>query len=469
MAVRGRLWCVWESSMSKSWPKVFRDPVHNLIAFDDTPCDRLLLELINSREVQRLRRIKQIGMTELVFPGANHSRFAHSLGVLHTARRFLEQFERLEGRPLPVEQRAYLLAAALLHDVGHGPFSHAFEHVTGRPHEAFTHAVIASDQTEVHQRLRAFDRDMPRRLALFFDEDADEGSRGGELPPYLAQVVSSQLDADRCDYLLRDSHATGTNYGDYDLTWMLAQLRPDPAGRRFYLTRKGLAAAETYLFARFHMYRTVYFHKTSRAAEVMLKLLFRRIKERLTAGQSCEEVSPVLTDAFSGQIGLTRYLQIDDHTITEMMKSCTLSADPVVRHLAEGLLNRRLYKALDVTGPRELARFATFDAAVRQRQAELGLDPRYAFIEDSASDTPYEPYHPDVERPAQQIFVEDAAGRIVEISTLSEALGQLRKTYTVIRTYVPEDFRGELLRIAAETLGAGHLSLPAAPGRRDEP
>ncbi|MFO0928917.1 MAG: hypothetical protein U0736_18165 [Gemmataceae bacterium] len=98
------------------------------------------------------------------------------------------------------------------------------------------------------------------------------------------------LDADRCDYLLRDSHATGTNYGDFDLTWMLAQLRPDPTGRRFYLTRKGIAAAETYLFARFHMYRTVYFHKTSRAAEVMLKLLLSGSTSRSTP--ACRPAPP---------------------------------------------------------------------------------------------------------------------------------------------------------------------------------
>src|SRR4051812_37330717 len=370
--------------MSDTWPKVFRDPVHNLIAFEDPPCDRLLLALINPREVQRLRRIKQMGMTELVFPGANHSRFAHSLGVFHTARLFLEQLERVCGQPLPQEQRAFLLAGALLHDVGHGPFSHAFEQVTGQRHEAYTHAIIHSDETEVHQRLKGFDRDMPTRLALFFDEDADEGRRTGDLPPYLAQVVSGQLDADRCDYLLRDSHATGTNYGHFDLAWMLAQLRPDPGGKRFYLTRKGVSAVETYLFARFHMYRTVYFHKTSRAAEVMLKLLFRRLKE-LVGTSGPVEVSPAVLEAFSGQIDLTRYLDFDDHTITEILKVCTRSRDVVLRQLSDGLLNRRLFKALDVTGlvsGRELSRFVAFDVRVRQRLVELGMDPRYSFIED---------------------------------------------------------------------------------------
>src|SRR3954451_5476687 len=189
-----------------NWPKVFRDPIHNLIAFEDTPCDRLLLDLINTREMQRLRRIKQMGVSELVFPGANHSRFAHSLGVLHTARMFLDQLERCDGKPLPAEQRTLVLCAALLHDVGHGPFSHVFELVTGRRHEAYTLAIIKDPQTEGHQSLRAFDRLLPEKLALFFD-DADDDE--GRTPAYLKQIVAGQLDADRCGYLPRGAPRTG--------------------------------------------------------------------------------------------------------------------------------------------------------------------------------------------------------------------------------------------------------------------
>jgi HD superfamily phosphohydrolase len=440
--------------MITTWPKVFRDPIHNLIAFEDTPCDRLLLDLINCREVQRLRRIKQLGLAELVFPGANHSRFAHSLGVLHTARLFLDQFQRVNGQPLPVEQRTFILAAALLHDIGHGPFSHVFEQVTGQHHEAFTAAIISSEWSEVHQRLRAFDPRMPEQLALFFDESIDDGLRIGDVPAYLAPIVAGQLDADRCDYLLRDSHATGTNYGNYDLAWMLGQLRPDPPGKRFYLTRKGLSAAETYLFARFHMYRTVYFHKTARAAEVMLKALFRRVKDVLDTKGAIRAVCSPLIEAFNGQMSLVRFLDFDDHTVTEFLKECTRCDDALLVELASGLLNRRLYKALDVTGridARALPKIKTFDAAVRERMQQRGMDPRYCWVEDSASETPYEPYEPDVEKPARQIFVENNHGRIVEISTVSEALMQLRKTYTVIRYYAPESFRDEMLRIAHDT------------------
>ncbi|MFQ3591594.1 MAG: HD domain-containing protein [Gemmataceae bacterium] len=426
--------------------KVFRDPVHNLIAFDDSLGDRLLLELINTPEMQRLRRIKQLGVTEMVFPGANHSRFAHSLGVLHTARLFLDQFERCEGKRLPEDIRTLVLCAALLHDVGHGPFSHVFELVTNIWHERYTLAILRDPQTNVHRCLRNFDSAMPERLASFFDEDVEDTS---EVPEYLKRVVSGQLDADRCDYLLRDSHATGTNYGDFDLMWMLAQLRPEPSRKGFYLTRKGLAAAETYLFARYHMYRTVYFHKTSRAAEVMLKLFFRRYREIQDAQRDPLSGEEGLERAISGQMCLKSYLEIDDHSIIQLLKSASRHTDPTLAKLARGLLDRKLFKCVDVSSmvaQQQVNKIIRFKEIMLARLQSLNLDPSYHFVEDTASDTPYEPYEPDTERPARQILVESDAGRIVEISQQSEALRQLSKTYTVMRYYAPAELRDEMRR-----------------------
>ncbi len=183
--------------MGKIWPKVIRDPVHGIIPFEDTECDRLLLDLINTREFQRLRRIKQLGMSELVFPGANHSRFSHSIGVMHVARKMLDRAERLLGDSLRDDQHTAVLVAALLHDIGHGPFSHAFEKVTGEKHEVRTLEIIGDASTEVYERLTEQDPTLPSRLAVFFDEDIDEEKREqAEIPAYLTQVVSSQLDAD---------------------------------------------------------------------------------------------------------------------------------------------------------------------------------------------------------------------------------------------------------------------------------
>src|SRR5262249_37133305 len=168
------------------------------------------------------------------------------------------------------------------------PFSHTFEKITEEDHEARTLEIIRDPSTDVNKRLMQFSNDLPEILAAFFDEDLEEDRRDAVMPPHLTQVVSSQLDADRFDYLLRDSHATGTDYGRFDAGWLIEHLHLDGAKKRLYLSHKALMAAEAYVFARSRMYRTVYFHKTTRAAEVMLRLVLKRYKELLAEAGSAK-------------------------------------------------------------------------------------------------------------------------------------------------------------------------------------
>ncbi len=445
--------------MSSNWPKVVRDPIHNLIAFHDTEWDRLLLKLIDCREVQRLRRIKQLGFSELVFPGANHSRFAHSLGVLHVAKKFLEQFDRVTGKPLTKEQRTFVLAASILHDIGHGPFSHAFEKVTDRKHEAYTRDIILDPSTEVHQVLAAYHAKMPEDLGNFFFADEDEPAPAlpFDIPAYLTQVVSSQLDADRCDYLLRDSHATGTNYGNYDLEWLVSHVVPQTDEKRFYLTGKALSAIEAYVFARFHMYRTVYFHKTTRAAEVMLKLLFKRFKELVGGAATMESALAVAPDtprsllaAFTGQMSLGQYLTLDDQTVSEFLKACSLAQDKVLADLSSGLLNRRLYKAVDVSGLSNTA-VGAFTVAV-QTILPPPSAAEYLFVDDSPADTSYKPYEEDAEKPAWQIYLENPYGKPQNLASLSPRVAQLQTPYELARYYFPASLREAIDLLAEEKL-----------------
>jgi hypothetical protein len=443
--------------MSRRWPRVIRDPVHNIIVFEDTPCDRLLIDLINTREFQRLRRIRQLGMSELVFPGANHSGFAHSIGVLHVARRMLRRVDELTK--VEDEHRMAVLAAALLHDIGHGPFSHAFEKVTKQKHEARTLEIIRSEETEVGKRLREYDADLPGKLAVFFDEDIDETEKkNAAIPDRLTQLVSSQLDADRFDYLLRDSLATGTNYGLFDLEWLILQSIIDGKLGRLILMRKALDAAEAYVFARYHMYRSVYFHKTVRAAEVMARLVLQRFKEMAEQASSeskrleiVPDARPGIVGAFSGQLGLFQYLELDDATLTEFFKACGSSQDAILSELGRGLTERKLYKAIDVTDldPARIGKFAT--AAAKEIEA-ANLSSEYAFVDETAADTPYKPYNPDASRPASQIYIEASDGSTKEISECSDALVQLRKRYSLVRYYFPERLRDRIQSAARETL-----------------
>ena len=442
-----------------SWPKVILDPVHNLISFEDNATDRLLWDLINTKEFQRLRRIKQLGVSELVFPGANHSRFAHSIGVMHTARSFLLKIRHVEPKSLDEDRETLVLAAALIHDVGHGPFSHAFESITGDRHEARTLEIIRDESTEINQCLKSYKAglDLPTKISLFFDESIESDQlAAADVPPFLTQVVSSQLDADRFDYLQRDSHATGANYGNFDARWLIHHLNLDHERRRFCLSAKAMTAAEIYVFARYHMYRSVYFHKTTRAAEVMLRLIFKRFKQLAEHAGSLAAMQMILPGgpesvlaAFSGKSALSKYLELDDHSMTAFFKACAASGDELLRELGEGLLNRKLYKAVDVTDvpPQSVANFKV-EAVDKIRG--LGLDPEYALVDDSPSDTPYKPYDPDAEKPANQIYIETLKRGSQEISLMSDSIVTLRKKYSLLRYYFPERIREEIASIAAK-------------------
>jgi uncharacterized protein len=442
--------------MSDKWPKVIRDPVHNIIPFEDCPWDRLLLKLINAKEFQRLRRIKQLGVSNFVFPGADHTRFAHCIGVMNTAKMFLNRLETVLGKAVPEDQRTAVLAAALLHDVGHGPFSHAFEKITGEDHEKRTREIITDTSTEVNRTLGG-SADV---LDGFFSEDVEEGtSEQGALPRYLTQIVSSQLDADRFDYLLRDSYATGTGYGQFDFKWLLQNLFLQEAPTRFYLGYKASLAVEQYVYSRYHMYRAVYFHKTTRAAEVMLRLIFKRLKELLdgVASKAAKrKVVPGISDsllrAFSGNISLGDYLMLDDHTITEFLKCCEHSSDSLLKELGPGLLHRKLYKAIDVTG-HPAHRVADFVSDARHVIENRGLMPEYSLVSDTPEDTPYRPYDPDSEKPSNQIYVENAAGKIEALAANSDFVQPLTKKYTLTRYYCPESLRDEIEAVARTKLG----------------
>src|SRR5256885_1078278 len=181
--------------------KIIRDPVHDVIAFQmERPADALLFRLVNSQEVQRLRRIRQLGMASLAYLGADHSRYSHSLGVMQTARLMLEQLR--QSCAISEEEETACLAASLLHDLGHGPFSHVFERVGGMPHEKITRRIVNDPASEVHQTLAKHDPMLPTRVCELL-----EGKSARQM---FCDILSSQLDADRLDYLLRDNLMAGS-------------------------------------------------------------------------------------------------------------------------------------------------------------------------------------------------------------------------------------------------------------------
>ena len=417
--------------------RIYRDPVHNIIRLrTDSDEGRLMIRLIDSFEFQRLRRIKQLGLALYTYQGAEHSRFSHSLGVLHLMTRVLDRLD--ETYPIDQLDRAAARAAALLHDIGHGSFSHVMEKVLKFHHEEWTVEAVLDAETETGQVLRAFSAELPRRVADIIE--------GKFQPAFLSQLVSSQLDVDRMDYLLRDSLMTGTKYGIYDLEWIINALAVDREADRIYVTARGLYAVEEYLQARYYMFRQVYFHRTLRSAEAVLRSVLRRALELLESG---EEVWCAPNTAFEKvlrrkALTLSEHLSMDDSDVLFHIKQWQHSEDTILSDLSRRFVGRRLFKAIDLDMPEDER--TDFLQAARQRVAAEGFPPEYYFIEDHASDVPYYSYYnADGTEPKARIYVEDgyARPRVREISEISEAVRGLRG-FHLHRVCFPSETKAEV-------------------------
>ncbi|HET6401869.1 MAG TPA: HD domain-containing protein [Candidatus Kapabacteria bacterium] len=437
-----------KSKKTSNWQKVIRDPVHGLIHFEDNKVDRLIFDLINTREFQRLRRIKQLGMSDMVFPGASHTRFAHSIGVMHMARKFLSQIKR--EVKLSENEEVALCAAALLHDIGHGPFSHTFEKVTDQKHEFWSVEIIMKKGTDVNKKLSAFGKSLPADVAKYLTKNP-KGLHG-----YLVQIVSSQMDADRFDYLLRDSLCTGTDYGRFDPYWLINHVHVDSEKDRLYLHHKALHAAETYLYARHHMYKSVYFHKATRSAEIMARIALVRFRNLLGNGGNVSSLAPgapaSTTIAFEKhKLSVEEYLALDDGVIWQLFRSFESSKDSLLKKLGSGLIHRQLYKSTDVSSEfsknPDIMDFQDKASAILRKKHR---DPETCFIKDSPSDTPYVGYQPDKEEPSSLIFVESPFGKMSELTDYSPLAGSMTQKDQIVRYHYPKELREDIQNLATQ-------------------
>lgn len=383
-------------------PRRIRDPVHDLIPFATDAFEQMAWKLLELPEFQRLRRIKQLGFSELVFPGATHSRFAHSVGVFHTARQLAERIKLQVGNNYNIERAQTAMAAALVHDVGHGPFSHAFESAasafsTKKDHEFWT-AEIVTGQTGVNRVLERFRPGFAKEVAdlIVAETPAD----------IYASIVSSQFDADRLDYVRRDRLMAGVLHGGFDFSWLLANLEVGAVPltqddevigevEALILGQKALQAAESYVLGLFHLYFTVYFHKTTRGAEKMLTALLKRLAELISNGAGhltgLHATHPLY--AFIKTGSLSEYLWLDDTTIWGSLADLSKAKDSIVRHMALRLACRRLYKVVDAGAILQSkggeAAVAKFKMRLAEQQKAGAFGPIDVFS-DTAKRNPYQ-------------------------------------------------------------------------------
>ena len=430
---------------------ILRDPVHGLIAFEGM-AERVIRSLLDTREVQRLRRVRQLGLASLVFPGAEHTRFSHAIGTAHVMQSLLHRIDACSDelpsdQRLDEEARAEALAAALLHDLGHGPFSHLFEEVLphAKHHELWTQEILLDPATEVHQALESISEGMSDRVTSLLAGNYRLG--------YLSQSVSGTLDVDRADYLLRDSHMTGVRYGLYDLDWLLQALTFACVDGRWVLAiqgRKGLPPAESFFLGRHFMYQQVYHHKATRAAEALVRAIFMRVSELIFAGTPPTPLLPAFRAAALGEsLSLGEYLRMDDAELLSCLSAWEHGGDPTLAELSKRLRCRALPKTVPL---RENRRDQWDEALARAREivAAGGLRTDLTVWLDIAEDVPYpEP----TDGSTDGLWVTLRHQPLQRLGEASFILGQLRnKRIERPRLIFPSEFRSQVLAAMHDVL-----------------
>jgi uncharacterized protein len=408
--------------------------------------DEPVWALLNTSDVQRLRRIKQLGVSEFVFPSASHTRFSHSIGVFHNARRLVGIIEREIGLKRVDgdfnQNRAKIaLFAALLHDIGHGPFSHAFEEARKalaaergdtaktrvRSHEAFT-ADMIEDQSGGIAEILESSGVTPKDVADLV---------AAEIPTDMYHaVVSSSFDADRLDYLVRDRYMTGTGAGAIDLDWLMDNIRvaqinfaPDADGgdpiyeHSFCLGYKARDAAEDFLLARYRLFTNVYLHKTTRGIEQMVSAFFKFAAREVAEGgriAGLPDDHPLVRFFSPGGDIIANYRALDDTVIWGAIHASALAGTGAVKNISGRILDRNKPVCLDVQ--------QVFpEDAERQRRLKHSLDTKFKsqlgenVFRDSAKLSIYGEIGADDGRAQKRLMIRTADDNLKEITDFKDA------------------------------------------------
>lgn len=413
--------------MTKAWGFI-KDPIHGYIQVSDAE-----RSIIDTRPVQRLRRLRQLAGSEFVYPAANHTRFEHVLGAMHLAGSLADVL------PVNLDQneRAQLRLAALLHDIGHGPFSHVFEPLMvrylGKTHEDFVPWLVT--ETEISDKLEKAGFS-PRTVSLL-----SVGRLRNKKRPYLDQVISSSVDVDKMDFLVRDSFHTGAGYGFVDVHRLLHSM--DVINGNLSVDETAVATLESFLLARLESFRTIYFHRASRAVQIMIVKALEAAKDELG-----------LLDFDDPD----QYLSMDDYKVWTQLRECKKS-----RAIMSDIEARRLLKSCyerTVFAREELVSDVITKERVRNDiRREIARKARVP-IDDVIIDVPTlpsVPYHHAVEiQPMDMpVFRRGPKGRkeIVQLSEISRIIGVLRTFMNLVRVYTRQEYRSRVETASRQILG----------------
>ena len=386
--------------------KVLKDPVHSYIHINY----EVIWNCLDSKEFQRLRRIRQLGGDFQVYPTAEHSRFSHSLGVYEIVRRMVTEIKSLSVE-LSEYDKICVMLAGLLHDVGHGPFSHAFEHVTKHSHEDYTAKIILGE-TELNQVLAEVSPRLPEDIVSIIEHNHPND--------ILNQIISGQLDADRMDYLLRDSYFSATSYGQFDLERILRTMRVrkiDENKKALVVKYTGIHSVEDYIMARYQMYWQVYYHPVARSYEAVFIQLFNRLKDIFKDNKEYFSDMKVLIPFLEKNvISVEEYFKLDENSLLYCCSLIQDKDDEIAADLARRLQNRRLFEYVDYSEENL--------AQIKNMLKEQNLDEKYYLRVENVEASVYSPYK------GRKILIEQLDGKIVALEKASTIVESITKGET---------------------------------------
>ncbi|MCF0114975.1 MAG: HD domain-containing protein [Erysipelotrichaceae bacterium] len=398
--------------------KVFRDPIHGYIHIDD----KVIWECVGAREFQRLHRIHQLGTSFMVYPSAEHSRFVHSLGVYEIVRRMITEVSDL-ANCLSERDKIVVMLAGLLHDIGHGPFSHAFESICTINHEQFTVNIITKD-SEIHTILENTAEGLSEEVAAVITHTHKN--------KLLSQLISGQLDADRMDYLLRDAYFTGTKYGEFDLERILRTLRV--SNNRIVIKESAMHTVEDYIMARYHMYWQVYYHPVARSAEALLVGIFKRLVDIKDERPDILDLVKPFKPFLNPEVSNEDHFLLDENVCQYMFSVLSKTDDPVLSDLGRRIRDRDLLKYESLTGDE-------LEEEIINCTIKAGFDPKYYVYKDVLRQQPYLPYN---KRNQQNIFIKMSDGKICELHKASVIVESLSKGKNLneYKIFYPKEIEG---------------------------
>ena len=416
--------------MPKNYWGEIKDPVHGYVYITEQE-----KEIIDSYPVQRLHRLRQLAGSEYVYPGANHTRFEHSIGVMYLASRVVENSGI--SQYISEDEAKLVKIAGLLHDVGHGPFSHVFEHLLdrelGKTHEDLTTWIIENSELKEILRRNGYHPEEVGKLAV--------GRLHRPKKAFLDQIISSAVDVDKQDFIVRDTHHTGAEYGFVDIFRLIHAL--DVLGGNLAVDLGALSALESLIIARMESFRSIYFHRVGRAAQIMLAMAMEKA---------------------NGELGFTRfktpddYMAMDDYTVWTALKNCKKS-NAIIRDLERRRLLKCAYERTFYEKDTMVSNIFGRETHRTQLQTDIadkaGIAAEEVIID--VPTVPSVPYHHSALLEPMEIpaFYKAQSGEKIpqRLSEISKIFETLRGFINILRVYTKEENREKVSRAASKILG----------------